>query len=283
MELSKIREGDLRIGAPVPWNLYDEGGQLLLARGMMLETERQLEVLLERGLYRDLPISSRSGRAPEVQAPAPASEDRLCGLEDIRLAIGDSLQLHRDESRYSVVLIGFSKGKSVITSAPPVNNPLLGLREGQSFVVRLFSGKHVYAFSSTLYRLSSQPYPHLHLTYPSQVSGRAVRQAIRAPVKLIASVVDVLGGTASATFVDLSASGGLLVAKTELGIPGERVQVKFRIRVGEVEQYLSLLATVRTTQMVDGQFHHGLQFVDVPHVEQVALTAYVYQCALGGL
>lgn len=279
MELSKVRSNDLRIGAPVAWNLYDENGKLLLARGMVLESERQLEVLLERGLFRDLPISHRAQKVTEV-AP-PASDERLCGLEDIRLAIGDNLQLHGEEGRHNVRLIGFLRGKSVITSAPPIANPLLGLREGQSFIVRLFSGKHVYAFSSTLFKHSSLPYPHLHLTYPAQVSGKAVRQGIRASVKLIVAVVDALGRTNSGTFVDLSAGGGLLVAKAELGVPGERVQVKFRVRVGDVEQYLNLLATIRTTQLVDGQVQHGLQFVDVPHVEQVALTAYVYQCALG--
>ena len=57
MSFVRVNNGDLELGKPVPWPLYDDKKQLLLARGVMLETDSQKKALLERGLFRKLPVS----------------------------------------------------------------------------------------------------------------------------------------------------------------------------------------------------------------------------------
>lgn len=47
----RIKGGEIRVGQPLPWDCYDQGGVLLLRRGTVVSSERQLETLMERGLF----------------------------------------------------------------------------------------------------------------------------------------------------------------------------------------------------------------------------------------
>ncbi len=41
----------LQLGKPLPWNVFDDAGQLLLCKGYVIARESQLQVLMARGLY----------------------------------------------------------------------------------------------------------------------------------------------------------------------------------------------------------------------------------------
>lgn len=53
-QMLKLVSGQLKVGAALPFNVRDEHGKLLLARGQMIDTDNQLAALLARGLYADL-------------------------------------------------------------------------------------------------------------------------------------------------------------------------------------------------------------------------------------
>lgn len=50
-ELSSISEDELVVNQPVPWPVYDEFGKLLMAKGSVIRTERQRDILMRVGLY----------------------------------------------------------------------------------------------------------------------------------------------------------------------------------------------------------------------------------------
>ena len=50
-ELSSISASELVINQPVPWPVYDEFGKLLMAKGSIIRTERQRDILMRVGLY----------------------------------------------------------------------------------------------------------------------------------------------------------------------------------------------------------------------------------------
>lgn len=54
MELLRIVSRQVKAGAPLPFNVRDESGNLLLASGQVVASERQLEELLARGMYADM-------------------------------------------------------------------------------------------------------------------------------------------------------------------------------------------------------------------------------------
>jgi len=66
-ELLRLHANEVKVGAPLPFGVRDEHGQLLLARGQIVAHAGQLEALLSRGLYVDGEEARavKEGRAPD--------------------------------------------------------------------------------------------------------------------------------------------------------------------------------------------------------------------------
>jgi len=289
MSFVQIQPDELKVGRPVVNPLYDIEHRLLLARGVVVESEHQREQLLVRGLYRKTASASptRSKTPEPEQEPEPA---QTCQFDEIHVSVGENLQLQSHlegaADRYGVKLIGYVKGRSLIVTTPKQNGYVMLLREGQEFVVRFFSGKSAYAFPAAILKVVNTPYPHLHLTYPKEVSGLLVRSGMRAKVNLIASVSRADGESHGASLHDLSVGGAMLRARRRLGAVDERIGIKFRVEVTGIEQYVSLPAMIRSLREEanpeDGEtyHHHGVQFVDIESPAKLALSAFVFQTLL---
>ncbi|MDP2154746.1 MAG: HD domain-containing phosphohydrolase [Sulfuricella sp.] len=77
---------DIHIGRPLPWNAYNSRGQLLLKKGVVIESASQVAALIEQGLFAD--ASASSSREADIRA-APAREApsvlRMINLAEKRL------------------------------------------------------------------------------------------------------------------------------------------------------------------------------------------------------
>jgi hypothetical protein len=68
-----------------------------------------------------------------------------------------------------------------------------------------------------------------------------------------------------------------------MGAKGERLAVKFRVTVDDLDQYVTVTAAVRTLTpgaagLEEGpSVLHGVEFVEVPPQDSLALAAFVYQ------
>ncbi len=51
MDKNRIKPGDIIIGKPLPWNVFDDKGNLLLREGSVIESDFQFGALMERGLF----------------------------------------------------------------------------------------------------------------------------------------------------------------------------------------------------------------------------------------
>lgn len=49
--MHRITERDIRLGHPLPWDCFDAAGTLLLKKGVVVSSERQLDGLISRGLF----------------------------------------------------------------------------------------------------------------------------------------------------------------------------------------------------------------------------------------
>jgi len=72
MELLRLVQSQVRLGAPLPWGVRDEAGVLLLARGHVFIDEAQMQALLRRGAYVDLEEVKAAARAEQQVAARPA-------------------------------------------------------------------------------------------------------------------------------------------------------------------------------------------------------------------
>lgn len=223
----------------------------------------------------------------QEQAREEVTEKQIT-LEEARLLIGDlvNLQTQSGEAveRYSVRLLGMSKDRSVLVTTPMVDGHYLLMREGQTFILRAFSGKNAYAFSTQIIKSVNTPYPYLHLAYPRDVRSLVVRKGARAEVRVICAITacDDTPLQAAGTLVDLSVGGALMLAKQPPGQKGQQLAIKFKVVVSGIEALLELKSVIRAIGIdrsgeTDMPYQIGIQFIEISAEESIPLMAFVYQ------
>lgn len=294
VSLIPVRAAEMALGKPLPWPVYDWHGNLLLASGFVVENQSQLDGLIENGFFHDASwepqrgqgaseaAGKAAGAAATPAAPADAKEVMI-DMDDVRWSVGETLylQLHGNPSvRYTVRLIGYVKNKTVFVTAPSLDGKFEFIREGQTFVVRAFSGKKAYAFIAAAVKAIHAPHPYLHLSYPKQVRCTVVRKGARASVKIIASVtMGMPEQTAAGILTDMSVGGASGILKEPLGTKGDEGKVVFKVNAAENDEYLtlkSILRSITPSEQGDG-FRHGFEFVDVSMRDRLILSAFVHQ------
>lgn len=313
---------DIEIGKPLRWAIYNGDKDLIFGRGEVIPTRAEAEAAIGKGWFRVFqdgdpapvaqgirPLTSRVERSPlrdaviaqqqsAASAPATAAAtaqaaarkpDRpgVVALEASRIQVGDAVQLQgsADASlRYLVRLIGYAKNSGVIVSVPELNGAPVMLREGQAFVGRFFSGLSAYAFPTSVLRQTNVPYPHLHLTYPREVSVQEVRKSPRIDTDLIAALSLPSGKEGAGKIIDLSATGAGLRTRSAIAAKGDVIQAKFKVSIQGLDTVLALTAEVCNARADPEQpMPHflGLRFREVEAATQFALTAYVYGRLVG--
>src|SRR5574340_320240 len=130
----------------------------------------------------------------------------------------------------------------------------------------MFSGKSAYAFTALTRKVTHSPFPHLHLSYPKEVRGIVVRSSKRAEANIICSAT-VDGGMAVACVArDISLGGALLAAREQIGNTGEKLTLKLRVIVNEIEHLLTLPCQFRSINVTTlpgdtaPSVQHGISF-----------------------
>lgn len=300
ISLMPIRHGEIILGQPLKCAVYDWHGKLMLDEGTVIEKQTQLDELIKDGFFHDAswdleltparlvaPVIARSpklaGQKSEPGEEPSDNKEVLMDMDDVRWYVGEALymQLHDNPAvRYIVKLIGFVKNKTLMVTPPGADGKLEFIRDGQTFIVRAFSGKKAFAFAAAAVKSVHTPHPYLHLSYPKQVRCTVVRQGARAEVKIIASVS--LGEperTGAATLTDLSMGGASGVMKDLIAKKGTAGRIKLRVNAAGSDEYLNLqviLRSVAPAENGDG-FKHGFEFIDLTPHEKVVLSAFVHK------
>ena len=206
------------------------------------------------------------------------------------LQIGDVLQLQYAPSgeiqdRYAATLIGFLPGQSLIITTPrKQGNPII-VREGQTFALRMLQGSNIFGFMARVLKVSSKPYPYLHLAYPVDVESAVVRNAPRVPTE-IQAIVSKKPGTSGeedqwpVTISDISSTGARLMDRQRLGEIGAVIQVTHTLSVCGGEDLLRVMGVIRNIREVvredgDSVFIHGIEFRGLTRFQELLLCAYV--------
>jgi len=211
---------------------------------------------------------------------------------DLKIQVGEPLQLQPrdggDSRRLHVNLIGYLAGTSLLVTTPMTADKIMIIREGQPFVVRVMVGNRIVGFTTTVLRTCSRPFPYLHLSYPEEMEQITVRQAQRVRVKLFASLKNSnpdfqFDKPKSATIVDLSTSGALLVSSEQLGETEDKVTVNCAVKIADTEKLLTLPAIIRNVHIEPSEehgehsFYHGLELKLKTEQDKFALHGFVYE------
>ena len=83
MKMLRLPRSKVLLGSPLPWNVRDEQGLLMLSRGHVIESEHQLELLLQRGAFVDPnEVREIARNAESAQHEAIVSPLNIFGLWD---------------------------------------------------------------------------------------------------------------------------------------------------------------------------------------------------------
>lgn len=286
MQFTPIKQEELTVGQPVPWPLYDPAGNVVLEQGSKPESTEQIQSLIERGAGRHLDDST--GQSEKPVAPRQAQhESGGFSLSQIKLKIGDSIQLQlqsgTDKSRCAATLIGYLTDQSVIVSMPVVNGRVMVIREGQNFVVRFFCGKNAYAFSAIAKKVTSIPYPYLHLSYPHEVRGLVVRGSTRAQAHINGQASTADGSSHKCFARDISIGGALIAVREQMGKVGDKLALKLPIQINETEHVLNLNCRIRSINVSQAAANEapthllGLSFESMSSQDTLVISALLYQ------
>lgn len=98
MKVIRLPQAKVQLGIPLPWNVRDQQGNLLLSKGHILANEAQVEQLLERGAFVDVEevVAAAHEEAP-VQAAKVVVPLSLFGMWDQTSEALRLLFLHPDK------------------------------------------------------------------------------------------------------------------------------------------------------------------------------------------
>lgn len=291
-----VRKAEIEIGKPLPFAIYDADGNLLLNRGVVVISEHQVEVLLKKGLFRERGrertghVSARLDElkpAENTGGPGKPREESL-SLDAIKLMPGDTLQLQPllegQAERFTVRVIGVMKPKSVLVTAPALDGKLIFVRDGQTYLVRVFSGLNICAFKARVLKSQLQPFPYLHLSYPDAVQVMRIRKTMRAPASIIVAAQQSEEGRqiGAGKLVDISVGGGKMLSPMQLGRKGDTLWLSFRVNLGDMEEYVKTPVVIRSEgEEIDEQGRRmksfGIQFGKLGQSQQLIIMNLVYQ------
>lgn len=196
--------------------------------------------------------------------------------------IGDALQLQNlgaDGQRYLAKLIGYLNKHSIAVTQPKAGDALVAVAVGDQFFVRGFAGAKTYEYNATVLAVATSPYPHLHLSFPEQVSTLQMRGAIRIKTRLPCFVLAAVDGLKMpAAINDLSTSGASIISNVKLGQRGEAIQINVNLPIEGEEQAYTISAIIRNVSEAhaDNSVTYGVEFVATTNRARIALQTYVY-------
>jgi HD-GYP domain-containing protein (c-di-GMP phosphodiesterase class II) len=137
MEQRRISMSDIKVGEPLPWNVTDANGRLLLHKGYVVERTQQIEALIERGMFIG---ASAIARNPEV-AVVEKSKEAPSSLHLINLInrrLGRLLlNIHNEPDAEAKILeVAETVNHACTISADVAHASILLNRDGGSYPVR---------------------------------------------------------------------------------------------------------------------------------------------------
>lgn len=294
----------IQVGIPIAHPIYDSDGILLMRAGTIVTTESQLEKLYERGLYLNLKSSESIKRQnsestaieKNSQEPELSDNQNLVDLSLKSIIIGELLQVSplSDDTntiKYFVKYLGGLDKKSIICTLPMVDEKVVFIKLHSGLQVKLFSGKDVYKFTTSVEAVFSTPYPHLHLKFPKVVYGKNLRRNQRVSVSIISSLInkspgDFVNVKSAGRIIDLSLGGAMIDATKVFGSTRDDLECTFKINQDDKEVILAIPCILRSIAEATNDsgaiiYKHGVQFKEIALQDKAVLQNYIFQSLTG--
>jgi hypothetical protein len=280
-----LEQDTIIVGRPLLFSVFGAEGQLLLAEGSVVASDRARQMLLRKGVFHDSAgIDDFTGKGADAPAEGPALPPLAALQRDYGTATGGrrfalTVATAEGDEAHNTWVVGVHKQTIILTAPRRNDGSLVPVTLGQAWVCRAFQMTSAFRFRSSVLKVLFDPFPHVHIEAPRHVERRIVRGRPRAAVYLGVRLESPL--VAPAVIVDLSISGGRLA--TEAGVRLERghaVRVAMKLELIESQFELCLNASVvGEFGACDDRHPHvlfyGLRFEPLTELESLVLHSYV--------
>jgi len=280
-----LEKDKIVVGSPLPFSVFGAEGQLLLAQGSVVESDRARQMLLRNGVYFDIVSGAFVAAGPVSGCAEDTPADPLSGLQkDYGAASAGrrfALTVASDDSdeSHSTWVIGVHNQSIILTAPRRPNGSLVSVAVGQVWHCRAFQMTSAFRFRSAVIKVVFEPFPHVHIEAPQHVERRTVRGRPRAAVVLRVSLE--APRAAPAVMVDLSLSGGRLAIEEGMKLKrGDALRIAMKLELIESQFELSLKASVIAEFGASDGRHpkvsfYGIKFDSLSEVEKLVLHSFV--------
>lgn len=232
-------------------------------------------------------------KAPQTPIPDPATtgipangEPVHVGFKTLRLRPGMFLQaqsMAKGQPRYDAQFLGIIDGKGIMVVPEGVLSLKYGMKAGENFVIRGFTGQYDFSFASNVirifdYRYRDPPLAYALLSYPETVEARRVRGALRVRASLPVTVLPIGRNVPiAATLMDISVAGALINSPVPVGVAGDQMNLAFAIDFENEKLGLVIPATICRSLRSNSEdgFLTGLLFKNISRNDKLALYYFV--------
>ncbi len=276
MNLQPASIEDIPVGQPLLWDLYDNTGKIVLAKGAVVSSREQLEQLGE------LKREAEKAHEPVQHGTFPP--------QGVKPQIGERIQFRllarSSQIHYSAKLIGYIAKQTILVTVPLVNGSPLILLDGEQIEMRMVTGSNIVVFKTAIQRICISPVHYMHLDYPTSMRMQKLRKSPWARVNLDATVSTAGGARQIARIVNLSTDGAQLIAPP-IGNKGEAIRVAFDAALDGLKTTLDLEARIMRVQEANDAERmatYGVSFSNTSIEHALWLKALIYKhIAEGGL
>jgi c-di-GMP-binding flagellar brake protein YcgR len=220
--------------------------------------------------------------APTAAVSGPAWED--LPLKALRLRAGLFLQTQRlvkDSPNYEAQFLGAIDGKCLFVVPIGTFSIKTGMRAGETFVIRGFTGVYDFQFEAKViqafdFTFREPAYAYAVLEFPASVKARRVRNSLRIRTSIPATASPRNGQAPSEVkILDLSVDGALLRSPVDLGWAGELITVAFSMGSDEDMVYVEAQARICHRREDGGEMLVGVLFETLSERDRLTLREFV--------
>ena len=187
--------------------------------------------------------------------------------------------------RDQVSLLGYQLNQALVVSIP--ENALKDkLEEGSLLKARFLIKTGFVNFAARVLSVVSEPFPHMYLSYPSNVEIRKVRSSERIKTRISANIdsdfnIDAVWPK-EGVIEDLSKTGAKIRSRDRLGEFGHELLLDFDLELSDMVRNVGLAAIIRNAHvesevMGEPHFVFGVQFLELSDDARLILNNFIYE------
>lgn len=205
-------------------------------------------------------------------------------LRALRLRPGMFLQTQRmqkNSPNYEAQFLGVIEDKCLMVVPIGTFSIKTGMKAGETFIVRGFTGQYDFYFSSRViqafdFTFREPAFAYAVLSWPEVVEARKVRNSLRIRTSIPATLTPVTGGQPlPVTVLDLSADGALVQSEDNAGAIGDLVSLEFSMGPDGALSYVAAVARVCHVHLGDEGCQTGLLFENIAPSDRMLIREFV--------